>query len=77
MFPDELELVEVVPVYKKSDKKDKNNYKPSSIFSNLSKIYERCIQTQLNEYFASFLSKHQCGFRQGFGTQHCLLVMIE
>ena len=24
-----------------------------------------------------FLSKFQCGFRQGFNTQHCLLIMIE
>ena len=32
---------------------------------------------QLNEYFAKFLSKFQCGFRKGFSTQHCLLVMIE
>ena len=30
-----------------------------------------------NEYFAGFLSKYHCGFRQGFSTQHCLLVMIE
>ena len=48
-----------------------------SILSNISKIYEKCIQTQLNEYFAYFLSKFQCGFQQGFSTQHCLLVMIE
>ena len=77
MFPDELKLAEVVPVYKKNDEKDKSNYRPISILSNISKIYERCIQTQLNEYFAKFLSKFQCGFRKGFSTQHCLLVMIE
>ena len=72
-----LKLAEVAPVYKKNDKKDKSNYRPISILSNISKIYERCIQTQLNEYFANFLSKFQCGFRQGFSAQHCLLVMIE
>ena len=77
IFPDELKLAEVVPVYKKNDKKDKSNYRPISIISNISKIYERCIQTQLNEYFANFLSKFQCGFRQGFSAQHYLLVMIE
>ena len=51
MFLDELKLAEVVPVYKKNDKKDKSNYRPISILSNISKIYKRCIQTQLNEYF--------------------------
>ena len=77
MFPDELKLAEVVPVYKKNDKKDKSNYRPIIILPNISKIYEICIQTQVNEYFANFLSKFQCGFRKGFSTQHCLLVMIE
>ena len=62
IFPGELKLAEVVPVHKKNDKKDKSNYRPTSILSNISKIYERCIQTQLNEYFANFLSKFQCGF---------------
>ena len=77
MFPDKLKLAEVVQVYKKNDKKDKSNYRPISILSNISKIYERCIQTQLNEYFANFLSTFQCGFQKGFSTQHCLLVMID
>ena len=79
MFPDELKLAEVAKknVYKKNDKKDKSNYRPISILSNISKIYERCIQTELNEYFDKFLSKFQYGFRKGFNTQHCLLVMID
>ena len=79
MFPDELKLAEFIKlaVYKKNDKKDKSNYRPISILSNISKIYERCIQTQLNEYFAKFLSKFQCGFRKGFGTQHCLIEKLR
>ena len=77
MFPDDLKLAKVAPVFKKSEKKDKSNHRPVSILSNISKIYERCIQRQLNEYFANFLSKYQCGFRQRFSTQHRLLVMIE
>ena len=62
MFPDKLKLAEVVPVFKKNDKKDKINYRPISILSNISKIYQISIQTQLNECFANFLSKFQCGF---------------
>ena len=77
IFPNDLKLAEVVSVYKKNDKKDKINYRPISTLSNISKIYKRCIQTQLNEYLANFLSKFQCGFRQGFIAQHCLLVKIE
>ena len=42
MFPDELKLVEVVPVYKKNNKKDKSNYRPIYSFKyikNLRKMY--------------------------------------
>ena len=29
------------------------------------------------EYFNKIISKQQCGFRQDFSTQHCLLTMAE
>ena len=35
MFPDKLKLAEVVPVFKKNDKKDKSNCRPISIPSNI------------------------------------------
>ena len=31
----------------------------------------------MSEYFESFLSKYQCGFRKGYSAQHCLLSMLE
>ena len=76
-FPEELNCAEVVPIFKKNDKKDKSNCRPISLLSNISKVYERCIQEQLDEYFNDLLSKYQCGFKQYYGTQNCLLTMIE
>ena len=32
---------------------------------------------QINDYFHPLFSKLQCGFRKGFNTQNCLLVLIE
>ena len=32
---------------------------------------------QMYQYFDQILSKYQYGFRQGYNTQHCLLMMIE
>ena len=29
------------------------------------------------KYFEQILSKYQCRFRQGYKTQHCLLMMVE
>ena len=76
-FPEKLKCAEIVPIFKKNDKKDKSNYRPISLLSNISKVYERCIQEQLDEYFNDLLSKYQCGFKQYYGTQNCLLTMIE
>ena len=30
-----------------------------------------------NKYFEWLLSQFQCGFKQGFSAQNCLLVMVE
>ena len=48
------------------------------VFFLVSKIYERCLYSQLYDYFdKNIFSKYQCGFRKGFSTQHALLFMIE
>ena len=76
-FPEDLKTAEVVPVYKKKKRTDKNNYRPVSILSNISKIYERSFYNQMYDYFDSIFSKYQCGFRKGHSPQHCLLYMTE
>ena len=40
-------------------------------------IFERLLSRQLLEFFGNILSKFQCGFRRGYGTQHCLLLVHE
>ena len=32
---------------------------------------------QIYKYFDQILSKYQCGFRQSYNTQSCLLMMVE
>ena len=32
---------------------------------------------QMSDYLGNFVSKFECGFRQGISAQHCLLAMIE
>ena len=78
VFPSDLKLADVTPVYKKKNSKNsKDNYRPVSILSNISKIYERCIYDQIQLFFDSVLSKYQCGFRRGYNAQHCLVSLIE
>ena len=76
-FPHDLKLADVAPVYKKKSKASKDNYRPVSILSNISKVYERCIYDQIQTYFDKILSKYQCGFRKGYNLQHCLIALIE
>ena len=76
-FPEQLKYADVKPVFKKDSRTDKKNYRPISILPNISKIYERCINKQLEEYFQALLSKYQCGFRKGYSVINTLLPMIE
>ena len=77
VFPSDLKLADVTPVYKKKSKNSKDNYRPVSILSNISKIYERCIYDQIQFFFDSLLFKYHCGFRRGYDAQHYLLSLIE
>lgn len=50
MFLDELKLVELLPVSKKNDKKDKSNYRPIIILSNISKkVYQKYKNIKCNQ----------------------------
>ena len=77
LFSLSLKNAIITPVHEKGTKTSKDHYRPVSILSNISKIYERFIFKQMSEYFESILSKYQCGFRKGFSPHHCLLAMLE
>ena len=77
-YPSLLKRADITPVHKKDSKSEKNNYRPVSILSNISKVYERIMFKQMSEFFeSSFFSKYQCGFRKGFSAQHCLVSILE
>ena len=77
IFPNFLKNAIITPVHKKGAKSSKDNYRPVSTLSNLSKIYKRLLFKQISEYFEPILSKFQYGFRKGYSAQHCLLAMLE
>ena len=76
-FPDELKSADVFPVHKENGKCNKINYRPVSILTNISRIYEKLLNDQLSKYIDSLLATNQCGFRKGFSFQYYLLVMLE
>ena len=60
-FPQNLKLADITPAYKKNDPLDKTNYRPVSILPVVSKIFERIMQKQVNDFIISFLSPYSCG----------------
>ena len=73
IFPSNLKLENITPIFKKDDPLDKSNYIPVSILSSLSKVYERIIYNQLSQHSKQFLNSILCGFPKAHNTQHLLL----
>lgn len=78
-FPNELKLARVVPFFKKGSKLDRENYRPVSILSTLSKVIEIIIYEQINNYISShnLLYELQSGFRRSHSTDTCLLFLTD
>ena len=76
-FPDTLKFADVYPVFKKDVRTDVEHYRPVSVLSYASKVFERIIHDQVNIKMNAHLSKNLCGYRKGFSTQHALITMLE
>ena len=76
-FPEELKHSWVIPLYKKLDPLEKENYRPVSLLPHVSKVFERIICKQINTYMADKLSKCLTGSRKSHGTQHLLINMLK
>ena len=62
-FPNCLKLAKVIPVYKKGDQQECNNYRPISLLSNISKLIEKLLYNRLYK----FLNQNKCLFNYQFG----------
>ena len=79
-FPRELKTAKVVPVFKnKGDIKDTSNYRPISLLSLFSKLFEKLIHERLYHYFNSnnIINVNQFGFRPSHSTLHALINATE
>ena len=76
-YPDDLKLAEVSPAFKMKDDFDKENYRPVSVLSHMSKVFERIMYQQIENFMKDKFSNHLTGFRKNHRTQHCLMCMPE
>lgn len=74
-FPSQLKYAVVIPIFKNGSKLNCNNYRPISLLSSFSKIYEKLMKKRLLAFLelTNFFSKRQFGFRSGLNTEHALL----
>ena len=58
----------VIPIHKKNDTKDKQNYRPVSLLCNVSKVFERLIYDKLYTFLLSnnLLTDKNSGFRSAY-----------
>ena len=75
IFPQQLKVAKVVPIHKNGSKTDVSNYRPISLLSTFSKLYEKAMHTRITNFLEcnNALFEMQYGFRKGRSCEHALL----
>ena len=79
-FPYELKTAKVIPLFKnKGDINDITNYRPISLLSVLSKLFEKLVHKKLYAYLDenNIINECQFGFRASHSTSHALINATE
>lgn len=78
-FPKELKISKIIPIYKKGDKEECNNFRPISLLPTISKVFELIIKDRLINFFErkDFLSSKQHGYRKDKSTFTAINEIIQ
>ena len=75
-FSNEANIATVRPIYKKS--RDKiQNYRPASILSCFSKVYEKFFLKKFKPFINTFHSKFIAAYKENYSSSHVLIRLIE
>ena len=78
IFPDNMKIAKVVPLYKSGSKNVFNNYRPVSLLPQFSKILEKLFNKRLDSFIKyNILSESQCVFRSNRSTSMALVDLLE
>ena len=61
-FPDDLKLGDITSLFRKDEATGKHNYRPITVLSALSKVFERLLYSQITGLADKFLVPDLCGF---------------
>ena len=79
-LPEEWKESIIVPIHKKGDKTDCNNYRGISLLPTTYKIFSNILLSRLISYAKEIIGDHQCGFRHNRSTTDhifCIRQMLE
>ena len=73
IFPDDLKISKVTPIYKADNSCNVSNYRPISVLPCFSKMLEQIMYNRLQKYLKdqNILCDKQSGFQTGHSTDHC------
>jgi hypothetical protein len=74
-----MKVAQVIPLFKSGATDTCGNYRPISLLSNLSKIFERAMYNRLYSYLESrqLINPSQFGFSKMHSTNNALVSIIE
>ena len=79
VFPDKLKVAKVIPIYKAENSENFSNYRPISLLTNFSKIFERAMYKRLITFVEQYeiLYCYQFGFRKNHSTSMALIHLVN
>jgi len=79
VFPDCMKIANIKPIFKENNKEQISNYRPISILSTISKIFERSSTDQLVKFLEKndLITKCQHAYRKGHSTTTCVAEIIN
>ena len=79
IFPNSMKVAKVIPLYKKNERNVFDNYRPVSILSSVSKVFEKIMHNQIYEHFSSrnLFYPSQYGFRRNHSTEYAAMELVE
>ena len=76
-YPVALKIANVIPIRKNDEKSLIKYYRPVRLIPIISKLFERNLYNQIFGYIDKSLSPYLFGFRKGYNTDQCLVIMLE
>ena len=79
LFPETMKIAKEIPFFKNSDKNQPENYRPISLMTAMSKIFEKLLLKRISTFVTKhkILSPKQFGFRKKFNCTNAITEITE